>query len=135
MAFPELGRLKPGSLGFLLAPLVAVLVGVQAGTSDRRVERPVESSWSPGVPVSIPVRNGRATFRVPSGGPGSECAVIVSALSRAPGPFAIRLEAQQRRVRDDSGTGCRGPRSAPGDPAVPAGTPGRGLAPPAPAEP
>ena len=65
MAFPEHGRLKPGSLGFLLTPLVAVLVGVQAGTSDRRVERPVGCFWSPLAPVSIPVRNGRATFRFP----------------------------------------------------------------------
>lgn len=95
MAFPEHGRLRPGSLGFLLTPLVAVLVGVQAGMSDHRVERPVECSWSPLVPVSIPVRNGRAAFRFPSGGPGSECAVIISALSRASGPFAISLAAQQ----------------------------------------
>ena len=64
MAFLELGRLKPGSLGFLLTPLVAVLVGVQAGMSDHRVERPVECSWSPLVPVSIAVlaRNARSSF-------------------------------------------------------------------------
>jgi hypothetical protein len=93
MAFPKLRGLEPGSLGSVLAPLILVLAGVRAGTSEGPVKRPGPSGWRAGSPVSIAVRNGRATFRVPSPAPGSECAVIVSALARSPGPFPLHLGA------------------------------------------
>ena len=50
--------------------------------------------WLTGVPRPIAVRDGRATFRVPTAGPSSQTLVIVSALSRRRGPFPIRLTAR-----------------------------------------
>ena len=50
--------------------------------------------WRVGVPRPIAVRGGRATFRFPTGGTGSQTLVIVSALSRESGPFPIRLNAR-----------------------------------------
>jgi hypothetical protein len=93
MGLTELGRLKRGGIALALAPLLVVLAALEARTGDRPAERTAERTWSPGLPVGIAVRCGRATFRFPSPGPGSECAVIVSALSRAAGPYPIRLEA------------------------------------------
>ncbi|MGD0044022.1 MAG: hypothetical protein ABSE84_27065, partial [Isosphaeraceae bacterium] len=81
------------SLGFLLALLVVVLVGVQAGTNDRQAKALADRFWRPGVPVSVAVRDGQAKFRVPASGAGSEVLVIVSALAYSPGPYPIRLDA------------------------------------------
>jgi len=50
--------------------------------------------WKVGVPRPIAVRGGRATFRVPTGGRGSQTLVVASALSRGRGPFPIRLTAR-----------------------------------------
>jgi hypothetical protein len=51
-------------------------------------------SWRIGKPVPIVVRDGRATFRAETRSPKSEILVVVSALSRARGPFPIRLTAK-----------------------------------------
>jgi hypothetical protein len=50
--------------------------------------------WVAGVPRPIAVRGGRTTFRVATPRPASETLVVVSALSRSPGPFPIRLTAR-----------------------------------------
>ncbi len=52
------------------------------------------SFWLAGVPRPIAVRGGRSTFRVATPRPSSETLVVVSALSRSPGPFSIRLTAR-----------------------------------------
>ena len=93
MIFPDRARFGRWSLGFLLALLVVVLVGVRAGTNDRQAEGLADRFWRPGVPVAIAVRDGQAKFRVPTSGPGSEVLVIVSALACSPGPYPIRLDA------------------------------------------
>ncbi len=84
------GRL---SLGFLLALLVVVLVGVQAGTNDRQTVALAHAFWRPGVPVPVAVQDGLARFQVPVGAGGSDVLVVVSALASSPGPYPIRLEA------------------------------------------
>jgi hypothetical protein len=50
--------------------------------------------WSARVPRAIAVYDGRARFRVPTPGPTSEILVVVSALSRSPGPYPIQLTAR-----------------------------------------
>jgi hypothetical protein len=96
MAVPDLGRIHVGSLLFLLVPSALFLVGVHAGTNDQKnhAKPVVDGFWKTGKPVAIAVRDGRATFRVPASSSGSETAVIVSSLSRAPGPFTITLKAR-----------------------------------------
>jgi hypothetical protein len=96
MASPDLGRIRLGSLAFLLVPMVVFLVGVQAETSDQKIQAKsvVDGFWRAGKPVAIAVRDGHATFRVPASAAGSETAVIVSSLSRTAGPFAIALKAR-----------------------------------------
>ncbi|MGO8897784.1 MAG: hypothetical protein ACLQU5_05475 [Isosphaeraceae bacterium] len=93
MILPDHARFGHLSLGFLLALLVVVPVGVQAGTNDRQAEALADRFWRPGVPVSVAVRDGQAKFRVPASGAGLEVLVIVSALAYSPGPYPIRLDA------------------------------------------
>ena len=93
MILPDHARFGRLSLGFLLALLVVVLSGVQAGTNDRQAETLADRFWRPGVPVAVAVRDGQARFRVPVSGAGSEVLVIVSALAYSPGPYPIRLDA------------------------------------------
>lgn len=50
--------------------------------------------WRAGVVRPIAVQSGRAIFRVATSGPRSETLVVVSALSRSPGPYPIRLTAR-----------------------------------------
>ena len=49
-----------------------------------RDPRGVEAFWRVGMPRPIAVRDGRATFRLPSRGPTSQTLVIVSALYSKP---------------------------------------------------
>ncbi len=95
MAVPDLGRRWLGRLGVLAVPSIVLFVGVQAGPSGWAFERTakIDAIWHPGVAVGIKVRDGQATVRVPSLGASSEAVVIVSALSRAAGPFPITIEA------------------------------------------
>lgn len=93
MALPEYVRLGPARLVCLLPLLIAMIAGIQAGTDDGLFEPSEVGPWRPDVPVSIRVHDGRATFRMPSTGPGSEYAVIVSSMSRSPGPFPVHLSA------------------------------------------
>lgn len=93
MAVPEHARRARWGLGLLLVPLVVVLVGVEAGTPDRGPGPTGDGLWRPGVPVALAVHEGRARFQLPRSAPGTDSLVIVSSLSRAAGPFPIRLEA------------------------------------------
>lgn len=52
------------------------------------------SPWQAGNPVAIAVTRGHAEFDVPTPDPGSRTLVIVSAMSRAPGPFRVSLVAR-----------------------------------------
>src|SRR3954465_4482765 len=91
-----------GRHGLVVAVMVA-LAGVRAGSVDPSPSVPGWGSWQAGKPVPIGVAGGRATFEVPCSGPGSRTLVIVSALAKGPGPFAIRLAAR-------GSTGADGPR-------------------------
>jgi hypothetical protein len=75
--------------------LVALAV-VRAGTEDAGPAPPdrLTSAWKPGQPVSIAVAGGRASFGLPTTAPGQATLVVVSALSRQPGPYPIRLSAR-----------------------------------------
>ena len=93
MGFADHSRLGRFYLGLLVVPLLVVLAGVGESPSDRPLQRTNDRIWAPGAPVAIAVREGRATFRAPATCTGAETLVIVSALSRSPGPFPIRVEA------------------------------------------
>jgi hypothetical protein len=62
--------------------------------SEVKKTTPEATPWKTGQPVSIAVTRGRARFDVPAHGPGSRTLVIVSSLSRASGPFPVRLDAR-----------------------------------------
>lgn len=85
---------------WILVPLICLLLvalalgGVGGVPTDRPDRRPGGQVWEPGVPVAIKVHQGEAKFRVPAGSAGAETLVIVSALSRAPGPFPIQVNAR-----------------------------------------
>ena len=89
---PDHARFGRWCLGFLIALLVMVLVGVQAGTNDRHPVALTHQVWRSGVPVPVSVRDGKARFWLPVAESGSEVLVVVSALACSPGPYAIRLE-------------------------------------------
>lgn len=83
--------LSCGAIGALI--LVATS---RAGTEiarDQAVESP-GASWKPGQLMPIAVERGRARFEIPTASPGARTLVIVSALSKESGPFAIRLSAR-----------------------------------------
>lgn len=93
MVFPDHARLGRFCLALLAAPLLVVFGGVGRDSSERPLSRTSDRFWSPGVPVAIAVRDGRATFRVPAECAGAETLVIVSSLSRSLGPYPIRVKA------------------------------------------
>jgi hypothetical protein len=70
------------------------LSGGWIGPSSPTDPAGAEAFWRTGVPRSIAVRGGRATFRVPTVGPAAQTLVIVSALTRDRGPFSIKLTAR-----------------------------------------
>ena len=96
----RIGRRSAQTLMILvfMVALVAVYAGPE-GSNRVGGSSKTEKAWHP---VPIAVAGGRATFEVPCAGPGSQTLVIVSALSKGPGPFAIRLTAR-------GATGVRGP--------------------------
>lgn len=53
-----------------------------------------EAFWAAGVARPIAVQDGRAGFRLATPGATSETLIVVSALSRLPGPYPIRLVAR-----------------------------------------
>jgi hypothetical protein len=77
-----------------LAGLSLTLAGGWVGLGDPEGPRAADLFWRIGEPASIAVRDGRASFRVPTTGPSSEVLVVVSALSRAGGTFPIRITAR-----------------------------------------
>ncbi len=56
-----------------------------------------EAFWAAGVARPIAVQDGRAMFRVATPGAAAETLIVVSALSRSPGPYPIRLVARPAR--------------------------------------
>ena len=72
-----------------------------------------EEFWRPGVPRAIAVRDGRARFRV-AAPPHSQTLVVVSALARSPGPFAIHLSANPVPAATIPTLADDGPRRRPG---------------------
>ena len=71
--------------------LAVVLAKARAGPIDTAGPPPLTGLWQSGRPSEIEVRDGRASFEIPTPTPGSKTLVIVSALSRSRGPFPIRL--------------------------------------------
>jgi hypothetical protein len=77
------------------ALVVALLLArARGGSIDQAEVTRLRETWQAGRPVPIEVRSGRARFDVPTGKPGSQTLVIVSALSRGNGPYPIRLAAR-----------------------------------------
>ena len=93
MIHPDHARFGRLCLGFLLALLVVVLVGVHAGTNDRQTEVPGHRFWRASSPVAVAVHDGKARFRAPVAETGSDLLVVVSSLATAPGPYPISLGA------------------------------------------
>jgi hypothetical protein len=79
--------------GLLLAQLLLVLVGARAGTPDHAPRRDSERPWRTGLPLTVAVHDGQAKLRIPSRGVAAQTLVVVSSLSRLPGPFPICLKA------------------------------------------
>ena len=77
-----------------LAVLSLTLAGGWVGLGGQEEPRAADTFWRVGEPASIAVREGRASFRVPTPGPASEVLIVVSALSGARGPFPIQLTAR-----------------------------------------
>ncbi|MFO0892998.1 MAG: hypothetical protein U0790_28165 [Isosphaeraceae bacterium] len=78
----------------LPATCAVILLAARAGTPELHVEGRGDGPWRIGEPVAIAVREGKSTFQLPPRGEGAQTLVVVSALSRHPGPFPIRLEAR-----------------------------------------
>jgi len=95
-----------------VAVLVA-LAGGRAGSVDSSPSAPRSGLWKAGHPVSIAVAGGRARFEVPSSGPRSQTLIIVSALSKGPGPFAIRLTARAATGVTEPGPSTAGTKDTP----------------------
>ncbi len=98
--------------GLAVAVLVA-MAGVRAGSVDSSQGAPRSGHWKAGHPVPIVVAGGRATFQIPSAGPSSQTLVIVSALSKEPGPFAIRLTARAANGVSEPGPSVVATRGVP----------------------
>ncbi len=81
-----------------LAVLTLTLAGGWVGLGGQEEPRIAETFWQVGEPASIEVCDGRASFRVPTPDSTSEVLVVVSALSRASGPFAVQLKARSADV-------------------------------------
>ncbi|HZW32183.1 MAG TPA: hypothetical protein VFF52_15840 [Isosphaeraceae bacterium] len=75
------------------AALLLLAGGWIAGARPRRLGAGA-TCWSPGVARAVAVHGGRALFRVPTAAPTSETLVVVSALTRASGPYPLRLSAR-----------------------------------------
>ena len=93
---PYGSRVRSGwSVWIGAAVLAVILAGGWIGLV--RPERPAatrEPFWQAGIAVPIAVRAGRATFRVATPRPASDVLVVVSALARSTGPFALELSAR-----------------------------------------
>jgi hypothetical protein len=91
------------------------------------------AGWRPGRAVPVAVEGGRAGFEIPTPTPGTRALVIVSALSRAPGPYPIRLAARPATRVDPPRLADDGPRLGPrpeGPPPAPSPPPPGVLLPP-----
>ncbi len=81
-----------------LAVLTLTVAGGWVGLGGQEQPRIAETFWQVNEPAAIAVRDGRASFRVPTPESTSEVLVVVSALSRARGPFAVQLSARSAEV-------------------------------------
>lgn len=121
MPRPTASRPSLGLARVALSALVLTfVVGVRALSNGSGTAAEGVSVWKTGRPVPIAAVGGLARFAVPTPRPGSRTLVIVSALSRAAGPFPIRLNAtamDPARVTAPS-TEIEGARRKP-DPAPP----------------
>jgi hypothetical protein len=127
-------------LGIGAASGLLSLAGGWVGPARQDEPAGVVAFWTAGIPRPIAVRNGRAMFRVPGQGPGSQTLVVVSALSPMPGPFPVRLTARPTTVAaipetaDDGRAAGQPPETSPAitTPPQPRTTPARspGASPP-----
>ncbi|QEH33948.1 Neutral metalloprotease precursor [Aquisphaera giovannonii] len=93
-------------LGLLAAALLVVLAGVRAGTDARtRTGESLADPEPPAPPISVAVQGGRASLSWAAPEKGAKSLIVVSSLSRRPGPFPIELRA--RPLAEGSGTSVR----------------------------
>src|SRR4051812_3654892 len=91
---PGVSSPAPGRTWLASAVLTVVLASA-AGSDDATRRGPVPlAGWQAGRPLAIAAAGGRARFSIPTPRAGSKTLVIVSALSRSPGPFPVRLAAR-----------------------------------------
>jgi hypothetical protein len=88
-----LWRDRKPSLAVITALLA--LTSVRAGSKDAADRGQPEAFWQVGRAVPIAVAAGRAGVGVPTPHPGSRTLVIVSTLTRAPGPFRVEMNARK----------------------------------------
>ena len=104
--------------GVAAALAIALLTG-RAGSDDSNsnsaaTRKPkAGATWREGEAVPIEVLAGRAAFEVAAPKPGSRTLVIVSALSKNPGPFPVRLVARPTARAQAPALAAEGPRGAP----------------------
>ncbi len=104
-------RHRPDRRGWAALAVAAFLATARAGSVEPTGATPAPAPWPDGRPVAVEVRRGRATFDVPTAGPGSRTLVIVSALAKGPGPFPVRLLARSAdRARPPEVAAERPPR-------------------------
>ena len=78
-------------VGLILAPLAVAVCAIEADSNGEGPPAGCHATWAPSVRRPIPVQAGRARFEVPCAGGESETLVVVSALSRSPGPFPVEV--------------------------------------------
>ena len=85
------------ALGFAVNGSLKPVVGIESrpDRSDRtRNQRLTSTQMRSTTPIAVPVRNGRAHVEFVTRDPGSRTLVIVSALSRQPGPHVFHVAVQ-----------------------------------------
>lgn len=97
-----------------MATVGALLLGAGwIGPAHPDEHRGAAAFWRPGIPRPIAVRDGHASFRFPTRGPGSQMLVVVSSLSRGRGPYPIQLTALPTTRPETPETADDGPRVRP----------------------
>jgi hypothetical protein len=77
-----------------VAALVLILARAKGGASDTAGPPTPDAPWPTGRPLAVAVKDGRASFDIPTPAPNARTLVIVSALARDDGPYPIRLVAR-----------------------------------------
>ena len=105
---------RPRPTALALAALLLILAKARGGSPDASGLTPSTGAWPIGHPLAIAVKDGRASFDIPTPKSGMKTLVIVSALARMGGPYPIRLTARPsetaRPIERDPGLPARPPK-------------------------